>query len=138
MYKSGFKEDLKYTPSNMRFQEENNETTKRRKKIWFNPSYSRRVKTNIAKNFLHLLVKHLQANNKMHKKFIKNTAKVSYSYMKNMDYLGKLFGCSCRKKYSCPLNGKCMNDQKSYFGLTKINFKDHYNNYKRDVNYIKY
>ena len=134
----------------MRFQEENNETTKRRKKIWFNPSYSRRVKTNIAKNFLHLLVNHLQANNKMHKTFIKNTVKVSYSYMKNMDSVisrhnhnilnlnRKLFGCCCRKKYSCPLNGKCMNDQKSYFGLTKINFKDRYNNHKRDVKYIKY
>ena len=31
-----------------------------------------------------------------------------------------------------------MNDQKSYFGLTKINFKDRYNNHKRDVKYIKY
>ena len=64
---------------------ENNQRTRRRKIIWFNPSYSRNVKMNIGKNFLNLLVKHFPANNKMHKIFNKNTVKVSYSFMKNMD-----------------------------------------------------
>ena len=53
--------------------------------MWFNPPYSKSVKTNIGKNFSHLLVKHFPINNKMHTIFNKNTVKVSYSCMKNMD-----------------------------------------------------
>ena len=116
LYESGFKEELKYTPSDKSFQEENGQRTRRTKIIWFNPPYSRSVKTNIGKNFLHLL-KHFPANNKMHKIFNKNTVKVSYSCMKNMDSIisghnhnilnpkQKSFGCNCRKKDCCPLNG---------------------------------
>ena len=110
LYESGFKEELKYTPSGKSFQEENGEKTKRRKMTWFNPSYSRSVKTNIGKNFLHF-----PANNKMHEIFNKNTVKVSYTCMKNMDSMisghkhnilnpkQKSFGCNCRKKDSCSL-----------------------------------
>ena len=83
LYESGFKEELKYTPSDKNFEEENGQKTRRRK-IWFNPPYSRSVKTNIGKNFLHLLVKHFPANNKMHKIFNKNTVKVSYTSLKNI------------------------------------------------------
>ena len=65
----------------------------------------------------------------------------------------KLFGWNCRKKDSCPLNGKCLTakviypagalsevnkDQKFYFGLAETTFKECYNNYKQDVNHIKY
>ena len=117
LYESGFKEELKYTLSDKSFQAENGQRTRRRKIIWFNPPYSRSVKTNIGKNFLHLLVKHFPANNKMHKIFNKNTVKVSYSCMKNMDSIISghnhnilnskqiSFGCSSREKESCPLNG---------------------------------
>ena len=58
LYESGFKEELKYAPSDKSFQEEDGQRTRRRKIIWFNPPYSRSVKTNISKIFLHLLVKH--------------------------------------------------------------------------------
>ena len=165
LYESGFKEELKYTPSDTSFQEENDQRTRRRKIIWFNPPYSKSVKTNIGKNFLHLLVKHFPTNNKMHKIFNKNTVKVSYSCMKNMDSIisghnhnilnpkQRSFGCNCRKKDSCPLNGECLtpkviyradvtneanNDQKFYFGLAETTFKERYNNHKRDVKHIKY
>ena len=62
------------------------------------------------------------------------------------------FGCNCRKKDSCPLNGKCLtpkviyradvtneanNNQQFYFGLAETTFKERYNNYKRDVKHIK-
>ena len=120
---------------------------------------------NIGKNFLHLLVKHFPASGKMHKMFNENTDKVSYSCMKNMDSIisghnhnilnpkQKLFGCNCRKKDSCPLNGKCLtpkviygpdvtneanNEQTFYFALAETTFKGRYNNHKRDVKYIKY
>ena len=72
------------------------------------------MKTNIGKNFLQLLVKHFPANSKMHKIFNKNTVKVSYSCLKNMDSIitlnsrQKSFGCNCRTKDSCPLNDKCL------------------------------
>ena len=79
---SGFKEKLKYTPYDTSFEDENNQRTRRREIIWLNPQYSRNMKTNIGKNFLHLLVKHFPGNNKMHKIFNKNIFKASYSCMK--------------------------------------------------------
>ena len=101
----------------------------------------------------------------MHKILNKNTVKVSYSCKKDMDSIisghnhnilnpkEKSFGCNCRKKDSCPLNGKCLttkliyyagvsketnSDQKVYFGLAETTFKERYNNHKRDVKHIKY
>ena len=65
-----------------------------RKIIWFNPPYSRSEKTNIVKNFLHLLVKHFPVNNKMHKIFNKNTVKVSHSCMKTMDSIISGHNCN--------------------------------------------
>ena len=56
----------------------------------------------------------------MHKIFNKNTVKASYSCIKNMDCIisghnrnifnarQKPFGCNCRKKNSCLLNGECL------------------------------
>ena len=158
---SGFKQELKYTPSDTSFQEENNQRTRRRKIIWVNPTYSRNVKTSIGKIFLRLLVKHIPVNNKMYKVFNKNTVKVSYRCMKNMDSIvsvhhcnilnpkQKSFGCNCRMKDSCPLNGKCLtpkviyradvsnednNDQKFYFGLAETTFKERYNNHNEMSN----
>ena len=143
--------------SDTSFQEESDQRTGKRKIIWFNPQCLRSVKTNIGKNFLHLLVKHFPDNNKMHKIFNKNTVKVSYSCMKNMDSIisghnhnilnpkQKSFGCNCRKKDSCPLNGECLtpkviyradvsneanNNQKFYFGLAETTFKERYNKNK--------
>ena len=72
------------------------------------------VKTNIGKNFLHLLVKHFPANNKMYKIFDKNTVKVSYSCMKNVNSIisghnhkilnakQKLFGVIVERKTIVP------------------------------------
>ena len=158
---SGFKQELKYTPSDTSFQEENNQRTRRRKIIWVNPTYSTNVKTSIGKIFLRLLVKHFPVNNKMYKVFNKNTVKVSYRCMKNMDSIisvhncnilnpkQKSFGCNCRKKDSCPLNDKCLtpkviyradvsnednNDQKFYFGLAETTFKERYNNHNEMSN----
>ena len=95
-------------------QEENNQRTRTRKLVWFDPPYSRRI---FGKAFLHLLVKHFPVTNKIHNK---NTVKVSSSCMKNMDSIisghnhsifnpkQKSFGFDCRKKDSCSLNGECL------------------------------
>ena len=65
----------------------------------------------------------------------------------------KSFGCNCRKKSSCPLNGECLTPkviycvdvsnkvnigQNFYFGLVKTTFKDRCTNHKWDVKCIKY
>ena len=165
MYESGFKEELKCTPNDTSFQEENDQGTRKRKIIWLNPPNSRSVKTNISKNFLHLLVKHFPANNKLQKKFNNNTVKVSYSFMKNMGSIisghnhniinlkQKSFGYNCKKKDKCLWNDECLtpkviyradvqyeanNNQTFYFGLAEATFKECYNNHKRDVKHIKY
>ena len=62
---SGFKEELKYTPSNTSLQEENNQRARRRRIIWFNLRYSRNLKTNIGKIFFRFLVKHFPVDNKI-------------------------------------------------------------------------
>ena len=58
--KSRFNDDITYTPVT----ESNNserKKTRKRKIIWFNPSYSRNVETNIGETFLKLLKKHFPA-----------------------------------------------------------------------------
>ena len=52
--------------------------------IWYNPPLSKNVKTNIEKQFLHLLDKHFDRNHKYHKIFNYNNVKISYSCMDNM------------------------------------------------------
>ena len=150
-YKSRFKRSWSIRLVALVFREKNDQRTRRRKIIWFNPPYLKSVETNTGKNFLHLLVKHFPANNKIRK---------IHSCMKNMDSIisrhnhnilkpkQKWFGCNCRKKRSCPLNGECLtrkviyradvsnkanNDQKFYFGLAEITFKKRYNNHKGDI-----
>ena len=49
--------------------------------IWYNPPFSKNVKTNIAKQFLHLSGKHFGRNHKHHKIFNHNNVKISYSCM---------------------------------------------------------
>ena len=61
--------------------------TCKRKKIWFNPSFSTNVKANIGKIFFKLLRKHFPNTNKLYKIFTKNTVKISYSCMKNISFI---------------------------------------------------
>ena len=52
--------------------------------LWFNPPYSKTVKTKIGKFFLQLIKKHFPKEHKFHKIFNKNTLKLSYSCMPNI------------------------------------------------------
>ena len=66
-------------------EERNNEKRKRKRKIiWFNPPYSKNVKTNIGKIFFKLLHKHFPPSHSFHKIFNKKSVKISYSCMCNM------------------------------------------------------
>ena len=63
------------------------------------------------------------------------------------------YGCNCRLKSSCPLNGECLapkiiykadvsndanNDKKFYFSLADTHFKEIYRNHTRDFKHEKY
>ena len=77
---SGYKTNLQYQQP-----KENNQNKKKRKRniIWFNPPYSKFVKTNIRRIFIKLISKRLPPNHKFVKIFNKNTIKLSYSCMPN-------------------------------------------------------
>ena len=138
-----------------------------RKVTWFNPPYSSNVKTNVAGKFLNLVEKHFPKHHKLNKIFNKNTLKVSYSCMRNMDSLIKTHNksviekqkpidtsdpqCNCRKKNNCPLGGNCLAEaivykatihhgdtEKAYFGLTSGPFKERYRNHTKSFNHEKY
>ena len=116
--KNGFPDELTYAEPKIS-EERNNEKRKRKRKIiWFNPSYSNNVKTNIGKIFFKLLHKHFLPSHSFHKIFNKKSVKVSYSYMRSMSSIisGRdcstlnspktLFSCNCRNRSMCPLQGK--------------------------------
>ena len=71
---------------NINNQNKNNQNKKKRKRniIWFNPPYSKSVKTNIRRIFIKLICKHFPPNHKFVKIFNKNIIKLSYSCMPNI------------------------------------------------------
>ena len=78
---SGYKTKLQYQQP-----KENNQNKKKRKRniIWFNPPYSKSVKTNIGRIFIRLISKYFPPNHEFIKIFDKNTRKLSYSCMPNI------------------------------------------------------
>ena len=161
---SGYKTKLQYQQP-----KENNQNKKKRKRniIWFNPLYSKSVKTNIRRIFIKLISKHFPPNYKFVKIFNKNTIKLSYSCMPNIR--SKINGhnkkilqpkpaepqklCNCLVKEDCPLNGLCLTSsilyqatikcsdskykQKRYKGICETTFKKRYANHKKSFNLIK-
>ena len=88
--------------------------------IWFNPPFSKNVKTNIARSFLKLIDTHFPIGNKLHKIFNRNTVKVSYSCMSNVKSIITSHNkriirksqpqdiSAGRNKHARPLQNKCM------------------------------
>ena len=103
--------------------------------IWYNPSFSKNVKTNIAKQFLHLLDKHFNRNHKYHNIFNCSNVKTSYSCMDNMTNIISSHNkkvtnsdnetngetCDCRNKSNCPLDNKCLTNKIVYKAEVKTN-----------------
>ena len=97
----------------------NNKKKRKRKTIWFNPPYSKSVKTNIERIFINLISKHFPPNHKFVKILDKDTTKFSYSCMPNTtpkinDHKKKYCNpsppklCNCLIKEDCLLNELCL------------------------------
>ena len=147
---NNFSHKLEYTPHETQRPRRN----RQRNVIWFNPLFSKNVKTNIARSFLHLVDTHFPVGHKLHKIFNRNTVKVSYSCVDNVrsiitnhntrvtrrnhTQVISADNWKCRNKEECPLQNKCMkkdivykatistsNDTKYYIGMTSNTFKVH-------------
>ena len=156
---SGFKEKLVYVSGENTEIQEERQTRRRRKIIWYNPPFSLSVKTNIGKEFLKLLRSHFHRRHKFSKIFNKNTVKISYSCTRNISSIisGHNKGmlrkptpnivreCNCRNREQCPMDNKCLNQnivyeaeitshpdevEKNYRGLCSTTFKDRYGVHK--------
>ena len=126
---SGYKSALKYNPEHKKTPK--TKRTRNRNPIYYNPPWSENVKTNIGKNFLHLVETHFNKETKykeahiLSKIFDRSKVKVSYCTMNNMKkHISKhnvkicqkpdnsnvtnVAKCNCRVKDECPLNGECL------------------------------
>jgi len=153
---SGYAEKLTFTT-----QVNTKKRTRTRNRIWFNPPFSSNVKTNIGKELFRLLDKHFPQHHKFFKLFNRNTVKLSYSCMPNMEAVlrnnnARVLSeskpvntimhktCSCKDANLCPLNGECLKSSivykatvkkasgdVSYLGASEPPFKVRYNNHTK-------
>ena len=103
---------------------------------WFNPPFSKNVKTNIGKEFLKLLDTAFPLSNPLHRLFTRHTVKISYRRMPNMAqalsrHNSKILNedtqqpqptlaCNCRGGQSnCPVGGKCRTESVVYRATVK-------------------
>ena len=123
--KNGYDTNLQFDRKSTHKNNEKKKTRKR-KITWFNPPININVATNIAKTFLALIDKHFPKNKRLSEIFHRNTIKVSYSCLPNVERIisnknhrllqlhrmkkstqdSRL--CNCRQKNSCPLDCKCL------------------------------
>ena len=73
---SGFKRKITFQKQQNTSTVTNNTKNRKRKIIWFNPSFSLNVSTNIDKIFINLLGKHFPKRHQFHKLFNCNNVKV--------------------------------------------------------------
>ena len=84
---AGYKHTLKWHDKDVH-QPENSSTKRKRKKsvIWYNPPFSRIIKTNIGKEYIRLIRKWFMSNPLLKSKFNTATMKVSYSACNNIKH----------------------------------------------------
>ena len=107
----GYKEKLNYcdpTSPNL--------ITKRKRQrniLWFNPPYSKTVKTKIGKFFLQLIKKHFPKEHKFHKIFnryycISNIKTKINARNRQIIRNTPSKHCNFQQKGNCPMNGACL------------------------------
>ena len=85
LYRSGYTYKLEFKPPQIRASSQSRNRS--RKIIWFNPPYNKNVKSNIGREFLHLIDKCFPVDHKLRKIFNRNTLKLSYSCMPNVQQI---------------------------------------------------
>ena len=158
--KSGYDFDLKFeTP----VANENRKHNRQRKITWFNPPFSRNVRTNIGEQFLKMIDKNFPKNHPLNKVINRNTVKISYRCMPNMKQKiakhnvkvqkGETdtqthYGCNCSGVMGpCPLEGNCLvpsvvyraevtddSNSTTYTGLTCNTFKQRFYGHRHSFN----
>ena len=155
--KSGHSFKLTYEPTPNSGEEARKESKKRKRSIiWFNPPFSKSVKTNVGKQFLQLMDKHFPPGNPLHKIFNRSKVKMSYKCTPNLarkisGHNSKILNltegdteskkCDCRKG-PCPVQGNCLQKgvvyqatikrggmEDTYIGLTATSFKARWRNH---------
>ena len=130
--KSGYDFELKFDPNAA---EQPKKTRCRKRNIsWFNPPFNATVRTNVGAEFLLLLDRCFPKNHPLHKICNRNTVKISYSCMANMEKIissrnSKLLSkpnsedktCRCPKNATCPLDNKCLSENIVYQATVKTN-----------------
>ena len=149
--KAGYQGNLSYQPR--RSSSKKRSKKRSRKIVWFNPPFSQHVQSNIGEIFINLVRKHFHKRHPLRTIFNKNTLKLSYSCMPNMETIIKSHNsaltktnnstqsrqCDCRVKNECPLDNKCLtknvvyeatvktrSTEKRYIGMTSCTFKRRY------------
>ena len=80
--KSGYNYNLSYNEPRNEIQ--HSRKNRPRNILWYNPPFSKNVKTNVGKCFLSLIDQHFPNSHSLHKIFNRNTLKLSYSCMTNI------------------------------------------------------
>ena len=124
--KSGYNYNLSYNES--RNEKQQSRKNRPRNILWYNPPFSKNVKTNVGKCFLSLIDQHFPKSHPLQRIFNRNTLKLSYSCMPNVKTIISNHNkaqinksdpindttddsnCNCRNSSTCPMDGKC-NDQ---------------------------
>ena len=156
---AGYTYTLKFDP-NANMQTKRKRSSKKNV-LWFNPPYSKAVKTNVGAKFLKLVDKHFPKSNPLSEIFNRRKVKISYRTTANMKKLlsshnQKILNinknqenkkmCNCRTP-PCPLQGKCQTDnlvyqatvktdreKQTYIGLASTTFKLRLANHKTSFN----
>ena len=90
--------------------------------IWYNSPFSKNVKPNIAKQFLHLLDKHFGRNHKYYKIFNRNNVKIGYSCLNDMIKITNFHSKTNAKIWNCRnKSNKCLTNKNVYKAEVKIN-----------------
>ena len=134
--KSGYNFELKFSPPSPN--SGGKQKRRQRKITWFNPPFSKNVKTNIGEKFLLLVDKCFPPNHVLRKVINRNCVKISYRCMPNVKksisrHNSKVAkedennreeehepGCNCTRRIGpCPLSGKCQTDKLVYKATVK-------------------
>ena len=119
---------MKFCPPD---QNKKQKSRRQRKITWFNPPFSKNVRTNVGEKFLGLVDKCFPPAHPLRKVVNRNTVKVSYRCMPNIKKCISKHnsqasrneetepqnapGCNCRAgEEQCPLDGKCLTEKVVY------------------------